>query len=141
MIAFLFAAALLAVLAMALIVPALWQHGGARGMTLIAPAAVLGLATTLYIGLGTPTVFNAALMTTLQAEAMVKRLSAHMEKDPANREGWLLLARSQALLSHHKESAQAYARLAALGDLDPALTEAYAEELAHLVDKNDTREK
>ena len=130
MIMFIVAATLLSALTAALIVPALWRGGQSRGFAIGAPALVVALAAGLYAQLGTPNTFDESLMTALQADAMVTRLAAHMEKDPKNARGWLLLARSQALLGRGKESALAYQQVIALGQADAAVMDEYAELLA-----------
>ena len=127
---FLIAAALLAALTAAVIVPALWRDGQSRSFAIGAPALVVALAAGLYAQLGTPNTFDESLMTALQADAMVTRLAAHMKQDPTNARGWLLLARSQALLGRGKEAALAYQQVIALGNADAAVMDEYAELLA-----------
>jgi cytochrome c-type biogenesis protein CcmH len=114
---FIVAAVLLFVLAMLFIVR----------ISRAAPVAIGALAMLLYLQLGTPAAFDEPLMTALQADAMVARLAAHMQTDPANAKGWLLLARSQGLLGRDKEAALAYERLIALGQASPEVMNEYAE--------------
>lgn len=49
-----------------------------------------------------------------QAEAMVERLAARLEREPENGPGWLMLGRSYAALGRFADAASAYARAAAL---------------------------
>jgi cytochrome c-type biogenesis protein CcmH len=113
---FIVAAVLLSLLAMSFIVR----------ISRAAPVAIVALAVLLYLQLGTPAAFDEPLMTALQADAMVARLAKHMQTDPTNAKGWLLLARSQGLLGRDKEAAQAYQRLIALGQAEPAAMDEYA---------------
>lgn len=62
---------------------------------------------------------------------MVKRLADKMAKDPANGEGWLLLARTYGELRRHAEAAEAYARADALLAPDAALLADWAD--AHVM--------
>jgi cytochrome c-type biogenesis protein CcmH len=128
--AFLFAAALVCALTVALIVPPLRRPGGARWFALAVPAGLLAFACGLYIVIGTPAGLEAPLATASQAELMVARLAQHLKGDPRNAKGWLLLARAQTALEHYPEAGQAYARLLALGEEDPNVLVAYADVLA-----------
>jgi cytochrome c-type biogenesis protein CcmH len=119
--------------------PAMPAGAGLRGQ-----AAALGLALVLGAGglyglLGNPRgldpdiVAAAPQRSTLsnqQAAAMVEQLARRMQDEPANAQGWLLLARSYTALQRHADAARAYARLLALVPDDAALLTSYADVLA-----------
>lgn len=62
---------------------------------------------------------------------MAKRLAEKLAKDPANGEGWLLLARTYNELHQPKEAAAAYAKAAALASLDASMLADWAD--AHVM--------
>lgn len=65
-----------------------------------------------------------------QAAAMVEQLALRMRDEPANAQGWLLLARSYTALQRHADAGRAYARLLALVPDDAGLLTSYADVLA-----------
>lgn len=117
--------------------PATPAGAGLRGQ-----AAALGLALVLGAGglyglLGNPRGLDpdivAVAPSTLsnqQAAAMVEQLARRMQDEPANAQGWRLLARSYTALQRHADAARAYASLLALVPGDAALLTSYADVLA-----------
>ncbi|MBI4985882.1 MAG: hypothetical protein HZC24_11245 [Rhodocyclales bacterium] len=113
------------------------------------PALVAALAVALYGLLGAPadsppeppplSRFRPNLPDDVQPPAnaggdlqvMSKRLAEKMAKDPANGEGWLLLARTYGELRQHREAAAAYAKAAELQKLDAATLADWAD--AHVM--------
>jgi cytochrome c-type biogenesis protein CcmH len=135
MIAFIAAAGTLAALTLSFIMPPLWRGAGGRPFAVAVGLGLVSSSVLLYSGLGHPAGLVArpqdpALVSARDAQAMVNRLSLHMQADPGNAKGWLLLARGQTLLKHYPEAEAAYRRLLAIGPDDPAALVAYAELLA-----------
>ena len=60
---------------------------------------------------------------------LVARLAAHMEAEPDNLEGWILLGRSYAALKRYPEAARAYARAHELAGDQPELLIDWADVL------------
>ena len=60
---------------------------------------------------------------------MAADLSARMEKEPGNAEGWVMLARTYYALNRHAEAARAFDRAVALMPQDAALLADYADAL------------
>jgi cytochrome c-type biogenesis protein CcmH len=65
-----------------------------------------------------------------QMAAMVQRLADRLKAQPADAEGWAMLARSYANLGRHAEALAAYAKAVELRRDDPPLMADYADELA-----------
>ncbi len=96
--------------------------GGAPAQAEHRPAVAAALAVGLllplavvigYLQLGEPRALNAeSLQQTdpAQMAALVERLSAKLEKNPQDAEGWTLLARAQASIGRYEPAMQAYAR-------------------------------
>jgi cytochrome c-type biogenesis protein CcmH len=61
---------------------------------------------------------------------MVAEFAVKMEKDPANLQGWVMLARSYRILGRNEEAAKAYERAGNFIDSDPQLLADYADVLA-----------
>lgn len=119
--------------------------GPARGrMTVPALIAALPLgALGLYLVLGAPGLPSTpfaqppqpdAAMTAAnddaRLEAVVAQLAQRMAEDPADPQGWLLLARSYATLRRYAESAEAYRQAIVRGAGDAETRAAYGEALA-----------
>lgn len=68
--------------------------------------------------------------------AMVARLSARLEEEPDDLEGWMMLARSHTVLGDLDASAQAYARAAALAPGDIDVLSAQAEALFAMAERD-----
>ncbi|MGA8048750.1 MAG: c-type cytochrome biogenesis protein CcmI [Burkholderiales bacterium] len=69
-------------------------------------------------------------VTPQQISDMVEKLAQRMKQNPDDPQGWVMLGRSYAVLGRFEESAQAYARAAALVKDDAALLADYADSLA-----------
>jgi len=63
--------------------------------------------------------------------AMALRLAEKLAKDPTNGEGWALLGQTYVELRQHKEADHAFAKAAALGQVDARLLAEWAD--AHVV--------
>lgn len=61
---------------------------------------------------------------------MVQGLAERLQREPGDREGWFMLARSYAVLGRYHDAAAAYARLARLAPDDPDVLADYADALA-----------
>lgn len=98
----------------------LWRRP--RG-PLLAATLVLGLAVLgVYRLVGTPAALHeSALEAPQNLEEAVARLAAELERNPAQPEGWALLARSQAALGNHAAARDAYARALQLAPGEPSL--------------------
>ena len=87
----------------------------------------------LYAWLGNPAALDPPVetgITPAQVEDMVAKLSAHMEKNPDDIQGWKMLARSSKVLRHYDQAAHAFERILALGgDQDPDQLAEYADVL------------
>ena len=94
------------------------------------PLAVIAL----YAALGHPRALDPDELSgkgTAQMEAMVETLAQRLAQDPADLEGWLMLARSRKVMGQHAQAAQAYARADAL---DPARVRADPDRLADWIE-------
>jgi len=69
-------------------------------------------------------------VTPQQIGEMVDKLAQRMKQNPDDPQGWVMLGRSYAVLGRFEESAQAYARAAALVKDDAGLLADYADSLA-----------
>jgi cytochrome c-type biogenesis protein CcmH len=113
--------------------------------TRLAIAIALGLglpivAVGLYALVGTPSALDPSAaqqnagggheVTPQQIEAMVDQLAARLAQQPNNPEGWMMLARSQAVLGHYAESAKAYAKAIEYGGKNASVLADYADVLA-----------
>ena len=65
-----------------------------------------------------------------QLDATIGQLTARLEKNPEDGKGWVMLARSQAVLGRFTEASSAYARSVALFPDDAQLLADYADTLA-----------
>jgi cytochrome c-type biogenesis protein CcmH len=101
-------------------------------LALALPAATAGI----YAWLGAPAALSpetvarqdpAHSVTPEQIAAMVDRLAAKMEANPADVEGWIMLGRSYAVLGRYREAAGAYAKAANLRPDDATLLADYAD--------------
>ena len=98
--------------------------------------AIPAAATGIYAWLGTPAALSPETIarqdpghsvTPEQIAAMVDRLAAKMEANPADVEGWVMLGRSYAVLSRYREAAGAYAKASNLRPDDATLLADYAD--------------
>ncbi len=121
-------AALLAVVAVAFAIFALWRtsRGLALALTLGLPLAAAGL----YWLKGNPAALDAANLTAPKTiEEMVTQLEQRMASDPGNFEGQVLLARSYMAMEKFERARDAYAKARALKPDDADLGVEYAEAL------------
>jgi cytochrome c-type biogenesis protein CcmH len=166
MTAFLLTAAAMLALALGLTLPALARKvpvlergaaGGGRRWSVPAVALALPLAAgTLYAALGTPQAVLTAPAPAAasapapataspeigpaQIEAMVSRLAARLEANPADAEGWRRLARSYETLRRYGAAVAAYRRLMALEPDNPDILADCAVALAMTLDQRLTGE-
>lgn len=73
-------------------------------------------------------------VTAAQVEGMVAKLAQKLKDNPADTQGWVMLARSYKTLGRFAEAAEAYGRATEAVDKDPALLTDYADLLAQLND-------
>jgi cytochrome c-type biogenesis protein CcmH len=97
------------------------------------------LATALYLVLGSPAAFspdagaapeNAHAVNPQQIQEMVARLAERLQSNPDDGEGWLMLARSYAVLGRYPESSAAYGRASTLMPPNANLLADYADVMA-----------
>jgi len=85
----------------------------------------------LYAWLGTPAALNPPApqhkITADEVDKMVANLAARLEKEPANLQGWVMLARSYKVLQRFDDAAKAYARAGSFIDKEPDLLADYAD--------------
>jgi cytochrome c-type biogenesis protein CcmH len=104
-------------------------------------AAVVGLTVALYLQLGSPMALqpasnqggqqqNAHAVTPQQIQAMVVKLAERLQENPADGEGWLMLARSYNALGRFPEASAAFGRATSLLPPDAQLLSDYADTLA-----------
>ena len=73
-------------------------------------------------------------VTAAQVEGMVAKLAQKLKDNPADTQGWIMLARSYKTLGRFAEAADAYGHATEAVDKDPALLTDYADLLAQLND-------
>jgi cytochrome c-type biogenesis protein CcmH len=92
------------------------------------------LAAALYLLVGNPGALlpqsDPHAITVQQLDAMVGRLATRLRDSPDDVEGWKLLGRSYSALGRFPESAEAYAKAAALDPRDAQLLADFADVLA-----------
>jgi cytochrome c-type biogenesis protein CcmH len=92
------------------------------------------LAAALYLVVGNPGALlpqsDPHAITVQQLDAMVERLATRLRDSPGDVEGWKLLGRSYSALGRFPESAEAYAKAAALDPRDAQLLADFADVLA-----------
>jgi len=102
------------------------------GYALVATLPLAALA--LYLALGNPAALDATRHTAQQdgpdMDGMLTALEGKLKQNPANAEGWIMLARSYAALERYTEAVRAYAQAAALQPGNARLLGDYAEVLA-----------
>ena len=102
---------------------------------------VIALSVGLYLQLGTPATLqpvagqdgqqpNAHAVTPQQIQAMVIKLAERLQDNPADGEGWLMLARSYSALGRFAEASAAFGRATNLLPADAQLLSDYADTLA-----------
>jgi cytochrome c-type biogenesis protein CcmH len=103
-------------------------------------AGVVAASAGLYALLGTPAALqpgedsgaprNAHALTPQQIEGMAAKLAERLQADPADGEGWLMLARSYNTLGRYGEAAAAFGRATSLLPADAQYLSDYADALA-----------
>ena len=109
---------------------ALWSPKRTAG-ALIVLLPLLSAGT--YWALGNPAALDpvkAQAVGQEQIEGMVKTLAARLEKNPENREGWAMLARSYAVMDRLEEAEDAFNKAGDVIDQNPDLLTSFAEVLA-----------
>jgi cytochrome c-type biogenesis protein CcmH len=117
--------------------PAPVSRGG-RAPAVVIALSVPVLAGLLYWKLGAPDAFSPIAtplesshqLTAGQVEEMVQQLSARLEREPDNVEGWVILARTYYTMRKFPEAAAAYEKLTKLVPNEPDLLADYADALA-----------
>ena len=113
-----------------------WALAPAVALALLVPLLGLGF----YLRAGSPDIPAAQAQAMLPAQAAVnagaddavRRLRAHLERQPRDARGWVILARLQADGDRFEEAAQAYAKALAVSSkvaADPAVWCEYADAL------------
>lgn len=101
---------------------------------LAAGVAVPLVAGLLYLALGNPASLwpraGPDRVGPHQLDATIGQLAARLKKNPEDGKGWVMLARSQAVLGRFTEASSAYARSVALFPDDAQLLADYADTLA-----------
>lgn len=111
------------------------------GLAAATSIAIAALAIGLYLLIGTPAALpparhaggpqpNAHAVTAQQIQAMVAKLSERLQDNPADGEGWLMLARSYTTLGRFPEAAAAFGHATSLLPEDARLLSDYADTLA-----------
>ncbi len=119
---------------------------GVQGKTpaLVLAMAIPAVAVLLYFQVGKPRALSstppavagtaqtssAGEMTNERIEANVASLAKHLEQNPNDAQGWIMLARSYSVLGHFGEASSAFAKATALVDNNADLWADYAEALA-----------
>lgn len=112
------------------------RNTGGRGAAVGAALAVPALAAALYVFVGTPQALlpesesPAHMVDAQQVEAMVERLAQRMRENPDDPQGWVMLARSYAVMERFPEAAKAYAAAVERVPNDAQLLADYADTLA-----------
>jgi cytochrome c-type biogenesis protein CcmH len=117
--------------------PAPSSRGG-RAPAVVIALSVPVLAGLLYWKLGAPDAFSPIAtpiesshqLTAGQVEEMVQQLSARLQREPDNVEGWVILARTYYTMRKFPEAAAAYEKLTKLVPNEPDLLADYADALA-----------
>jgi cytochrome c-type biogenesis protein CcmH len=91
---------------------------------------LLGTPETIGSGAGTGQQQNSHAVTPQQIQAMVARLAERLQDNPADGEGWLMLARSYNALGRFPEASAAFGRATSLLPPDAQILADYADTLA-----------
>ena len=112
------------------------SHGGGRRTALLLLLTIPLAAAAGYALLGNPDALDPlqrqARITPDQIDAMIGGLVEKLKKNPADGNGWVMLARSYKVLERYPEAADAYARAGSLVDQDAGLLADYAEVLSQV---------
>jgi cytochrome c-type biogenesis protein CcmH len=113
-----------------------------RALAILLGGGLVVFAVVLYAKLGHFDALSGAALAAAQREgeepgandpriiAMVDSLTKKLESHPDDLEGWSMLGRSQMVLMHYQEAAQAYAKAVSLAPPDAQLLADYADALA-----------
>lgn len=121
--------------------PALGVRAARPVLALGIGLGILGLSVVLYLQLGDPIALDPGLLARAaeiqahpasdpQVLAMVQTLAQRLKSRPNDIEGWTLLGRSEMVLGHFPESAQAYAHVVKIAPPSAELFADYADALA-----------
>lgn len=116
--------------------PARAPARGSRAAAAVAGIAVPLSAVLLYLVLGNTAsmlpqqVADQNIGSKHQLDAMIGQLAARLEKNPQDGKGWVMLARSQAVLGRFGEASAAFARSVTIFPDDAQLLADYADVLA-----------
>ena len=117
-------------------------HRPSKGLLAGVYGSALALAVGGYMTFGSPgrpsagppgsavAAAEAPAMAQEQFVAAVEQLAARVAKEPANADGWALLARSYVRLGRHADAVPAFAKAVAIVGADPSLLVDYADALA-----------
>jgi len=116
------------------------RAGSSRALALATALIIAGGAGLVYLYLGAPGVPDEPFAERQEAApatpsgdgdmaTAAAALAAKLKADPNNPQGWLLYARTEAMLGHWPASADAYERAITLGQNDPDVQAAYGEML------------
>lgn len=120
-------------------------HGPSKGLLAGVYGSVLALAVGGYMVFGSPRLPSAGppgsagsavaaaeapALTQEQFVAAVDQLAARVAEEPANADGWALLARSYVRLGRHADAVPAFAKAVEIVGADPSLLVDYADALA-----------
>ncbi len=114
--------------------------GSSRALALAAALIIAGGAGLVYLALGAPGVPDLPFAERQEATpvassphvdmaAAATALAAKLKTDPNNAQGWLLYARTEAMLGHWPASVEAYRHAMALGQDGPDVQAGYGEML------------
>jgi cytochrome c-type biogenesis protein CcmH len=138
----------LATLLAALFGASLAWAGGPGGTTRRVLPVALGaplVLVALYAALGHPRALDPLQRepgATEQVEAMVQRLAERLQRDPGDRDGWLMLARSYKVMARYDEAAAAYEQAGSRALDDPDLLADWIEARILATDRRfDTRSR
>ncbi|MGH8039012.1 MAG: tetratricopeptide repeat protein [Stenotrophomonas sp.] len=125
-------AALAAAIILGVLAWVLWPLRGQRNRLWVTVVVVLGVAPlALYRLVGTPTALeHTAPMAPQSLEQSMTQLKADLERNPAQPEGWALLARSQSALGDAAGASESFARAVQLAPDQPTLLADAAESRA-----------
>lgn len=110
-----------------------------RGLALALGVLVPAVAVGGYLWLGAPAALDpmaripaerAHQITPEQVAAMVERLVSRLERNPEDREGWTMLARSRIALGQYDEALKAFEKLVPLAPGDATVLADYADAMA-----------
>lgn len=104
----------------------------ATALPVVTILAYLMLGNPAALGLHPAPELNAKDLTPEQMEGMLQRVVDHLKKNPADAQGWTVLARAYFALARGEEALAAYAKAESLKPADPHLLTDYAEAMLTL---------